>query len=244
MTSEGLSAAESASVEGWQPHVIEGIDVPVDQSEVARYMGYPASAAPNSHLAEILNEWIPIAAERSVPRAVYAAFPIVSIDKRSLSLRTPNGTTDFHGAIGEFLGGSERIVAFVASAGKELQALADELSAAGKSLEAFIVNAVGAERAEAAEQVIIDRLKDESDATGLVPTLPYAPGYCGMELTQQRPLFAMFGDQPAGVTLTEDCLMYPLKSVSGLIGLAPPELVEVYRSPCDRCERRTCDMRR
>jgi hypothetical protein len=114
----------------------------------------------------------------------------------------------------------------------------------GECLAGLIVNSVGAERAEAAEAVVIEQLRAVSQPCGFAPTLPYSPGYCGMALTQQRTLFSLFGDYDVGVTLTDSCLMRPLKSVSGLIGLGPAERVAAFGSPCDRCELYSCAMRR
>ncbi len=74
--------------------------------------------------------------------------------------------------------------------------------------------------------------------------MPYSPGYCGMPLTEQTKLFGLFDPENVGVRLSSDCLMRPLKSVSGLIGLGPAEDVKEFGSPCDRCELRGCAMRR
>ena len=56
----------------------------------------------------------------------------------------------------------------------------------------MVLNAVGAERAEAAEAVVIDQLRQQSREAGLAPTLPYSPGYCGMPLTEQKKIIFAF----------------------------------------------------
>ncbi len=223
---------------------VDCVDAPIDRTEVLRYLGYPVDVAPNRALCTLLDDWVAEAAERAQPRAVFAVFPIAEIGSRSLRLRTTRGTVEFRGAIGEFLAMAQQIVAFIATAGPQIELLASELMRAGDHLEAMIVSAVGSERAEAAEMAVIEQLRGQSDVTGLVPTLPYSPGYCGMALSEQTKLFELVGDRSVGVRLTEDCLMKPLKSVSGLVGLALPEDVEQHGSPCDRCELKHCEMRR
>jgi hypothetical protein len=47
-----------------------------------------------------------------------------------------------------------------------------------------------------------------------------------------------------GVRLMPSMLMHPLKSISGLVGLAPKEAVSSYHSPCDLCPRTGCPIRR
>jgi cobalamin-dependent methionine synthase I len=136
------------------------------------------------------------------------------------------------------------MAAFIATAGPDVERLASELMRQGDELAAMIVNAVGAERAEAAEAMVIEQLREQAQKHGFAPTLPYSPGYCGMALAEQHTLFSLFGDFDVGVTLTGSCLMRPLKSVSGLIGLGPAERVLAFGSPCDRCELYNCAMRR
>ena len=63
-------------------------------------------------------------------------------------------------------------------------------------------------------------LQDEEELT-----LRYSPGYCGMDIGQQRKLFQLVQADAVGVTLLPSMLMHPLKSISGLVGLAPKEAV-------------------
>jgi hypothetical protein len=57
-------------------------------------------------------------------------------------------------------------------------------------------------------------------------------------------VFSALGGEFAGVHLTEDCLMVPQKSVSGLIGMGRCDGgVDTY-NPCDMCGKRTCPWRR
>jgi hypothetical protein len=68
------------------------------------------------------------------------------------------------------------------------------------------------------------------------------PGSLGdWPITEQRALFSLFGDVKAliGVELTESCLMYPVKSVSGII--FPTETSYVN---CQLCPRHDCPSRK
>lgn len=226
------------------PQVLDQVNAPIDRGEVLRYLGYPVDAAPSRAVCASLEQWIAEAESHAQPRAVFAIFSIEDIGNRFLRLQTADGTTEFCGAIGEYLGMSRKIAAFIATAGPKIGELASRLLKSGDNLAAMIVSAVGSERAEAAEMAVIEQLRANSETTGLMPTLPYSPGYCGIALTEQVKLFDLFGGQTAGVRLTPECLMQPLKSVSGLIGLAFPEDVAQNTSPCDRCELHTCEMRR
>jgi hypothetical protein len=226
------------------PRVVDQVTTEIDRGEVYRYLGYPAGQIPKRSMQSIIDEWIDTAATLAMPRAVYLVLPVEEISARKVKLRLPRQSVVFRGAIGEFLGPSQFIAPFIATAGAAVEALASERLKCGDALASLVVNAVGAERAEAAESAVLDELRHHFVPTGIAATLPYSPGYCGMALTEQRQLFSLFSGQTAGVVLTEECLMQPLKSVSGLIGLGPAELVQVHGVPCDRCELYNCAMRR
>ncbi len=227
-----------------QPQLLTDVAEPVDESEVLRYLGYPAGHAPGAAVETLIARWIQEAAQQATPRATWVVLPVLDRSGNRLKVSSASGDTEFRGAIGQFLGVSHLIVAFIATAGPQVERLASRLMADGDELPAMIVNAVGAERAEAAEAAVIDRVRRQTQAVGLAPTLPYSPGYCGMSLTEQTRLFGLFDGETAGVTLSPECLMTPVKSISGLVGLAPQAEVEAEGSPCDRCELHSCNMRR
>lgn len=226
-------------------HRIDHVAEPVDRGEVLRYLGYPAGVEPSATLRTMLDEWIPEAANRAEPRATYWVLPVKQLESRRLTVQAADGhDVEFQGAIGEFLAAAECVAVFIATAGPAVEQLASELMQSGDPLAGMIANAVGAERAEAAEAVVIDELRTSGLPFDFAPTLPYSPGYCGMALTEQRTLFGLFEGCDTHVTLTESYLMRPLKSVSGLIGLGQRERVQAFGSPCDRCELYNCSMRR
>jgi len=239
-----VTQPSSSPISARPPRIIEQVDEIVDRAEVLRYLGYPAGVFPNAQIQDILDYWVEQADRLATPRAIYVVLPVAEKDRRRMRLQTARGMVEFHGAIGEFLGAARSVAAFIATAGGDVVRLASELLVKKDALAAMVVNAVGAERAEAAEAAVIDELREQAGKVGFAPTLPYSPGYCGMALTEQTKLFSLFDQENIGVTLSADCLMRPLKSVSGLIGLGPASEVEQFGSPCDRCELHDCAMRR
>ncbi len=227
-----------------RPRTVEGVDESPSRSEVLRYLGYPADATPKRSVEEIGERWMAEAQRCARPRATFRVLPVAVLESNRVCLRTPQGISEFGGTIGKFLKASQYVAAFIATAGAEIDRLASELSHDGKTLEAMVVAAVGAERAEAIEHAVIEQLNAEAGPDGFTTTLPYSPGYCGMELTEQGELFALFGDDTVGVNLTPDSLMVPLRSVSGLVGIGPSIEMEEQGRACDRCEMPNCDMRR
>ena len=70
----------------------------------------------------------------------------------------------------------------------------------------------------------------------------YSPGYCGWHVSGQKALFARLGSVNAGITLSESCLMQPLKSVSGVIVAGLPEIHRFANDYpfCSACTGKEC----
>ena len=76
--------------------------------------------------------------------------------------------------------------------------------------------------ADRAAQVAQDQFSATLDDKSRV--LRYSPGYCGWHVSGQKALFNFLDSGAAGITLTDSCLMRPLKSVSGVIVAGRPDI--------------------
>lgn len=212
---------------------------PVDLVEIHRYLGYPPEVVSAPTIADRIAQVVAKSESCLKPRGAYAVYAVSSRTPHSLNL---NDTT-ISGNIGEFLEHADRVAVFVVTVGKEISHLAESASKSGNAFSAWIMDAVGSWAAEGAADALMERirrhLQDEEDLT-----LRYSPGYCGMDMGQQSKLFQLVQADSVGVKLLPSMLMYPLKSISGLVGLAPKEAVSRYRSPCDLCPRVGCYMQR
>jgi len=129
-----------------------------------------------------------------------------------------------------------RVFPFVATCGAELDALRADDS---DILLSFILDHLKT----AAVRAAIAHLEDHLTRIYLPGALSHmSPGDLDdWPLLQQRPLFSLLGDTQGtvGVTLTESCLMVPVKSVSGICFAS-----EVRFDSCRLCPREPCDVRR
>jgi hypothetical protein len=213
--------------------------VPADLIEIYRHLGYPSEVAPAPRMAERIAQIVAQARPCLWPRGAYAVYGVSSRTTRSLKL---DGAT-ISGNIGEFLKQAERVAVFVATVGKEISHLAESAAKNGDTFTAWVMDAVGSCAAEGAADALMLRIRRHlQDHEEL--TLRYSPGYCGMDIGQQRKLFQLVQADSVGLTFMPSMLMHPLKSISGLVGLAPKEVVSHYHSPCDLCPRIGCHMRR
>lgn len=209
------------------------------QLEVFRYLGYPAGAAPKAGISDRIAATIAEALPLLRPRGVFALYPIEDQTAHSLTL----SGVKVSGNIGEFLSESRRIAVFIVTAGIEISDRAQAASKSGDTFSAWVIDGVGSWAAESAADSLMLQIRPHLGKDEEL-TLRYSPGYCGMELAQQRNLVRLVEASSVGVRLSPTMLMHPLKSISGMVGLAPKEAVARHRSPCDLCPRTGCHMRR
>lgn len=69
-----------------------------------------------------------------------------------------------------------------------------------------------------------------------------SPGYCGWPLPSQRDIFRLLGGELCGIALTPSCLMQPLKSISGIVGIGRDIRPGGYG--CTWCSLDNCSRRR
>lgn len=210
-----------------------------DPADLYRYLGYPAGITPPARIADRISEVV-LQARRSLqPRGVYSIYVASEQTEHSLKL----GSLTIAGQIGKFLQGSVRVAAFVVTVGEKISRLAEAAGRDGDIFSAWVMDTLGSLAAERTADALMRRIRGHL-GHGQELTLRYSPGYCGMDMGQQRKLFRLVRADAVEVTLTPSMLMHPLKSISGLVGFAPEEVVSRYHSPCDMCDRATCPMRR
>jgi len=141
-----------------------------------------------------------------------------------------------------YMKGAEYLALFVCTAGTVFTDLIGSYNREGNFLEAFIVDAIGSLTVEKAMDRIQADLESKMQAEGLQISNRYSPGYCEWPVSGQRELFDQMGDFPVPVSLTESCLMLPIKSVSGIIGVGAHIRRRDYS--CQICKNKNCIYRK
>jgi hypothetical protein len=212
---------------------------PALPKEIYRYLGYKQGAVPAGGMASRIEQVVEGVRPCVESRGAYSVYGITGRSSGSLAF----GGAVISGRVAEFMGSADRVAVFVATIGDEISKCAMQARRRGDTLAEWIIDAFGSWAAEAATDALMERLRGHSAGQDGV-TLRYSPGYCGMAMDQQRTLFQMVQAEAVGVRLLPSLLMYPLKSVSGIVGLGPKEKVSTYGAPCDQCDMVGCHMRR
>jgi hypothetical protein len=144
--------------------------------------------------------------------------------------------------IAAYMKGADYLALFTCTAGTLFTDLSNRYNRTGDYLEAFVADAIGSLTVEKAMDRIQTQLEAEMQANGLQISNRYSPGYCNWPLAGQRDLFDQMGELPLAISLTESCLMLPIKSVSGIIGVGARIRKRPYA--CQICKNTHCTYRK
>ena len=141
-----------------------------------------------------------------------------------------------------YMNNAEKIAIFICTAGPGFSEYSGKYNDEGDYLKGYIVDAFGSIVAEKAIDYIQGELEKQMNENGLFITNRYSPGYCSWDVADQKQTFSLLPENNCGISLSESCLMHPIKSVSGIIGIG--KNVEKKSYACDICEHATCIYRK
>jgi len=133
---------------------------------------------------------------------------------------------------------STSVALFICTAGEGISRKSQELLAGENPVLGYIFDTLGSMIVETATDRLQKEIRQIALSQGLSITNRYSPGYCKWSVGDQHKLFSFFPPNCCGISLTDSALMYPIKSVSGMIGLGKE--VEFREYTCDLCSQVEC----
>lgn len=172
----------------------------------------------------------------------YTICPCDGVDVKNGLIHCGQTKLEVGKRIASYMKEASALAVFVCTAGSLFTDLANEYLKQGDLPEAFIADAIGSVTVENAMDRIQQALETEMNLQEMKISNRYSPGYCEWHVSGQQALFSLIDDNHTGVTLTASCLMQPIKSVSGIIGIG----VDLQKRPygCSICHSSTCVYRR
>jgi hypothetical protein len=131
------------------------------------------------------------------------------------------------------LGGAQQIAVAVCTIGPQLEEAVRAMFAAGQRVEATVLDGVGSAAVEELSQRACHMFEEMARERDLMTSIPFSPGDPDWPVEAQRDLLDLVGAEQIGVTLKDSYLMYPLKSLSLVVGIG--EHLNADGSPCEFC---------
>jgi len=212
-------------------------DLEVDPANVAELLGYPDGIIPEpfaGYLSEAMKK------AESFSDICGAIFHVNDVrfpeEKGHINI---NGVDFSVGrTVAHELLNSESVVLFVCTAGKEISELAQNLLVGEDPVLGYVYDVLGSVTVEAVSSRIHQEISEMVAYSGELITNRYSPGYCQWSVSDQHKLFSFFPENCCGISLTDSALMYPIKSVSGIIGVGKD--VKYRQYTCDLCNLTDC----
>ena len=221
---------------------LKDFEIEIDKSEVFRYLGYGKDQRPNSSISSLIDDEIEEAYELIEPQCFYQISNVKRVRQSKVLLEGPLVVTS--DVLSKALSRCQEAALFVCTIGQHLEQRVTQLMDEGRILKATVLDAIGSDAAEKTTCYLDDRVGELAASNDEAATLRYSPGYCDWEISQQRVIFKAMNSTPLGVELTDECLMLPRKSVSGLIGMGQFDKRQARYSPCLFCTKTDCTSRR
>jgi hypothetical protein len=177
--------------------------------------GSPAAAA----IHAIIDRSREIFVEAAKPRGLFQALPLSEFDE----VYRGAGENDEDTPLEQVVEDAVSLALFAVTLGEEISVRVDALFEAGDLADGYILDQVASFAADELASIAGRRFRASAEADRGVDVLPYSPGYCGWHVSGQKALFERLQPGEIGISLNESHLMHPLKSVSGVLVLAPIE---------------------
>lgn len=206
------------------------IDIPLARSHLNdkalyRLMGYKNNI-PNDTILDLIES---LAGELTSICKAHAGYKIVEGKRNGSSSIICDGIVFHTGTIiADAMDQTSMTAVFTVTLGNKSEEWLEAVKMDDNIMHEFVANSIASVFVDGITEVLISFLKAECDREGLNITNNYSPGYCGWPLEEQRLLFPLLPDDISGITLTDSCLMLPIKSVSGIIGIGKDVIKKPY----------------
>ena len=216
--------------------------IDIDSKTILNHIGYEGDYEPSARIKHLVDDYIENYHNLIESTYSYTFRNIESVEGNRVYLS--DSIILESRVISRLCKKCDKLAVFILTIGDHLEEMVDYLSENGLVLQATVLDAVGSGAAEQMAGLIEDRIRNVAAMRDQHISRRFSPGYCDWNVNQQEMIFRILHDDTAGVNLTEECLMIPRKSVSGIIGIGDTDSgVEDY-NPCITCTRVECPGRR
>lgn len=210
-----------------------------ERSEALRYLGYHGTQ-PDEAVEQAIDRCAEELQGAAIPKSVFQAFELSHLAEGTMKL---GGVLIRSKNLSRTLKGCTSVYLMAATLGIGVDRLIARASAVRMS-DVVIYQAIAAAMIEAYCDEVNDTLRHEAERVGLYCRPRFSPGYGDFRIEHQRD-FSRLLDTPKkiGLTVTESCLLVPIKSVTAVIGLSnKPQ--PCHRKGCEECSKTDCAFRR
>jgi hypothetical protein len=211
-------------------------EVPFDTRELYLLMGY-GEHLPSDEVLTVIDDVFCELSNCCKPHFGYIILDGEIIDKERILVRKDVVLTPSR-IITSALRESQQFALFTATTGTNYDSWLKQIEKEKDIVKTYIANTIGSVIVESTVSLLMQKLESAANNEGLSVSNRYSPGYCDWMLMEQKQLLSLFPQNTTGIQLTDSCLMLPIKSVSGIVGIGANVKKRSYG--CDICKMTNC----
>ncbi len=212
-------------------------DNPISEEHVLTLLGYDLETVPEP-IIESIHLILEVYPTKLNIRSGYKIFNPRKVKFHNDCFIVDNRNFNCGKIIYNNLKDSETLAFIVLTIGEEISIWSQSLMNSGEMLKGYLVDKIASELAESiadkTELLIADEIKDFE----LNLTSRYSPGYCGWNVSDQQNIFSLLPDKFCEISLNEHSMMFPIKSISAVVGIG--KNIERKDYQCNICEEEFC----
>jgi len=188
-------------------------DLDVKASLVWRRLGVPDGGG-SAELQREFDDAYDKARRVLEPRHSYKSWAVASVGPGAVTLE--NGAAFESGLLAKLADGAHALAAMAVTVGPGIDDLVEDYNARGDVFAMTVADAVGSVAAEELMSRVHAAVAAEAERAGGAVTRRVSPGYGDFDLSDQPRLLELSGGAALGITLTENFMMVPRKSVTAV----------------------------
>ncbi len=191
---------------------------------VLRRQGVPESHQVSDRVMGLVEKAISLYESLAQPKGIVAQISLSDFE----DVFGGEGRNDLPAPLQGIVEKADGLALFAATVGDPINTKIRDLFKENDPATACMLDGIASDRAETAATLLAGAFLDSLVQKGVVDSeagvLPYSPGYCGWHITGQKKLFAFLRPEKIDMSLNASCLMSPIKSVSGVLVVGPPQI--------------------
>ena len=211
---------------------LNGTKLVFQEENILRYLGY-GERSPSLILQKRVGPLVDVARKLSQPKAVWEVYACDELEEREVkSLPEPIRRAEFFAFA-------------LCTVGDRIEGGIRALNAEGKMVEGLILDALGSVAVSELAEMVASEIRQWARERGYGVSRAFEPGAGAGDwpLANQRLVFGRLPAVELGVTLTEDLLMQPRKSLSFVMGIGKHVIPIPHPFSCAGCPRADCPFR-
>jgi hypothetical protein len=212
------------------------------RDSVFRFLGMGKTSKPSAKTLELFTITLKIFRKQIDPKGIIKEIS----NPEFAEVYAGSGKNEPDAPLGKIYPKAEHLALYIFTLGEKISQSISSLFASRDFAMGSMLDAIASRSADMAsgiaEQKFFHFLESDYRIRSSTTVLIYSPGYCGWHISAQKKLFEYLEPEKIGITLSQQFLMVPLKSITGVL-VAGKRDIHIFKnnfSFCRLCSHKSC----